>query len=210
MIVPGSPHVMFGGVHPEITFLGTFNASGATFDIGPERPDRIVVIAGNRESDGAGQVTLSLDGVAPTYVYQGSTADPMALGYAVKPTGTTVLCGGNGSRSMAWLITGVTSLQRSITGSVSGAVATLAATMPGQEAAVIGISRTRSSAGLTATASASGTVNDPVLDYCYAIGSGNSQLTGAHGIAKGAGAGSLIITQSAAFSSGIAAGAVFV
>lgn len=206
MIVPGSSHQLFGGTKPEITLLGT--ALG-TYDIGPARPDRIVVIAGQREQDASGAYgNFTITGFTVNGVYRGASSDPMGMDYALVPTGTTVTVSGGSARWCVWLITGVTQLEQTLTGTVSGTDVTMSGTFSGKPAAVLAISRSRSVMN-SGSVSSTGLVRGHVLDTTNNSGSGASGWIASHANVDGAGAGALIHTSANAYSAGIGAAGVF-
>jgi hypothetical protein len=210
MIVPGSSYLLPRRPRPIITFLGTFTSAQTGVDIGPARPDRIVVLAANRESDGASTQNLVIGGTAPTYAYQPTDADPMSIGFKVVPTGTTIGYSATSSgRAMAWLITGATQLFDTFIGSASGVNVDMTGVMPPDEAAIIAAVRSRSTES-SFTGSGSSGLRNFSLDGFFTSGSGNSQIAGASVYSTGPTSETVRITGSNAFSSGIGAAAIFV
>lgn len=206
------PMSQFGGGAPMVTFLGAFaNGSGLGFDIGPARPDRVVVVAAQRELDAATAFgTPTINGSAATILVQPAISDPMVMAYAFVPTGTTAdLACTNGSRMFGWVITGVTALDQVMNGVVSGANYTFSPTMPAQPSIIIGIARSRSTES-SYSASVTGVLTDVVTDAYSTSGSGNSSWIGAHAKADAPGAATLVLTGSNNYSSGYGAAAIFI
>ena len=191
---------------PTITFLGSFAAASASnLQIGPARPDRIIVIAAQRERDVAElQVLPTIGGVATTVVYQSSMIDPMSMGYSVVTTGTAInIAATSAQRLMAWSITGVTGLHNVATNSSTTANIDpgFSGVVPG--AAFIGVARTRST--MASYSSSSIGVLDASVTDAYTVSGGNqSGWVGAHAVSNASGSATLRMTGSSAFSSGFA------
>ena len=199
-ITPTSP--------PVVSFLAAFATSITGLAIGAARSDRIVVVAAQREDDTNTTCPLpTINGAAPTVVYQGSAPDNMCIAYAVVPTGTTVDIAGGQARTAAWLIVGATTLDQTITNTGTGTSIDLTSTMPGDAGVIIGIARSRSSMG-TSSATGSGTVTGVVKDTSTTSGGGSSGWVAASGYTTG-GSGTLSLSQTNSYSSGIAAAGVF-
>lgn len=206
------PMSQFGGGAPQVAFLGAFtNGSGIGFDIGPVRPDRVVVVAAQRELDAASAfATPTINGIAATILVQPAISDPMVMAYAFVPTGTTVnLACTSGTRMFGWVITGVTALDQVLNGTASGANYIISPTMPSQPSVIIGIARSRSTQS-SYSASVSGVLEDVVTDAYSVSGSGASSWIGAHAKADAPGAGTLTLTGSNTYSSGYGAAAIFI
>lgn len=206
------PMGQFGLQAPMVEFLGAFaNGAGASLAIGPARTDRLVVVAAQKEQDaGTAFATPTINGAAATILVQPSISDPVVMGYAFVPTGTTVAlaCTG-GTRMFGWVVTGVTALDQVFTGTVSSTNYILTATMPAQPSVIIGIARSRSTQ-TSYSASVSGVLDDVVTDAYSTSGSGASSWIGAHAKADGPGSGTLTLTGSNAYSSGYGAAAIFI
>lgn len=195
---------------PAISFLGAFSTSSSGISIGPARSDRIIVVAAQREDDTNTTCPLpTINGSASTVVYQASAQDNMCIGYAVVPTGTTVDIAGGQTRTAAWMITNVTSLLTTLTGSGTSTSISLNYDYPSSYCAVIGIARSRSSMG-TSTMSATGTLASATKDTSTTSGSGNSGWVAGNASSQNSGTGVLSFGNSNNFSSGIAAAGVFV
>lgn len=196
---------------PEISFLGAFaNGGGTGLAIGPARPDRIIVVAAQKEQDGTTAfATPTINGGGATIIVQPAISDPVVMGYAVVPSGTTVdlACTG-GTRMFGWVITGVTVLDQTITNTSSTVDLDLTGTMPAEPSVIIGIARGRSTQS-SFSSSISGVLNNGVTDSFSTSGSGNSSWVGARAKSDGSGSGTLRLTGSNAFSSGYGAAAVF-
>ncbi len=206
------PMSQFGGGAPQVTFLGAFaNGGGTGFNIGPARPDRIVVVAAQRELDAATPFgTPTINGSGATILVQPAISDPMVMAYAFIPTGTTAdLACTNGTRMFGWVITGVTALDQVMNGVVSGTNYTFSPTMPAQPSVIIGIARSRSTES-SYSASVTGVLTDVVTDAYSTSGSGNSSWIGAHAKADAPGDATLVLTGSNNYSSGYGAAATFI
>ncbi len=95
---------MFGLAPPEITYLG--RGSGP-FDIGPARPDRMIVTFYVSESDAGNQLSsATIAGITANIVSPLFSSDPAGLAWAVVPTGTTASMSGNLAVMCSFMITG--------------------------------------------------------------------------------------------------------
>lgn len=206
------PMGQFGLQAPIVDFLGAFtNGAGSALAIGPARTDRIVVVAAQKEQDATtAYATPTINGVAATILVQPSISDPVVMGYAFVPTGTTVAlaCAG-GTRMFGWVITNVTALDQVLTGTVSGANYIITGTMPAQPSVIIGIARSRSTES-SYSASVSGVLEDVVTDAYSTSGGNASSWIGAHAKADGPGSGTLTLTGSNNYSAGYGAAAIFI
>lgn len=195
-------------INPIVTFLGAFSNSASGLSIGTARSDRIVVVAAQREDDTNTTCPLpTINGAAPSVVYQGSAPDNMCIGYSVVTTGTTVDIAGGQTRTAAWVITGVTTLDQTITNTGTGTAIDLTGTMPTKRGAIVGIARSRSNMG-TSSATGSGTISGVVKDTSTTSGGGSSGWVAASGYTT-SGSGTLSLSQTNSYSSGIAAAGVF-
>lgn len=202
-----------GAEPPEITYLGdSFGSLSINVGIGDDRPDRIIVFASQYELDGSTAITHSYSLGTPSYVYRPTINDPIALSYAVIPTGSSLTLTSSGTATRmklaVWKITGANTLDSTLTGVIAGSTANLNGTSPSTPSAIIGVSRSRG-AQLATSATVSGTFEDPSLDYAYSSGGGQSNMSGASCYANSAGAGTLSINTNASFTSGIAGGGIF-
>lgn len=206
------PIGQFGLQAPIVGFLGAFaNGAGAALNIGPARADRIVVVAAQKEQDAATPfATPTINGSAATIIVQPGISDPIVMGYAFVPTGTTVAlaCTG-GTRMFGWVITGVTALNQTLIGTVSANNCIITGTMPPEPSVIIGIARSRSTES-SYSASVSGVLDDVVTDAYSTSGGNASSWVGAHAKADGPGTGTLTLTGSNNYSAGYSVGAVFI
>jgi hypothetical protein len=206
------PFTQMGGNAPDVAFLGmTVAASASGLSIGPGRPDRIVVVAAQKEQDASGAfATPTINGTAATIIVQPAISDPLVMGYAFVPSGTTVnLACSAALRICGWVLTGVSALNQTLTGAVSGADYTITGTMPAQPSVILGIARSRSTES-SYSASVSGVLRDVATDAYSTSGSGASSWIMAHAQSDGPGAGTLVMTGSNSYSSGYGAAAVFI
>jgi len=96
---------MFGQAPPEITYLGR---GTGPFNIGPARPDRMIVTFFVSESDAGNQLSsATLGGVTANILPAGVSADPAGIAYAVVPTGTTASVSGNLAAQASYMVTGL-------------------------------------------------------------------------------------------------------
>lgn len=202
----------FGGGAPDVSFLGmTVAASASGLAIGPERPDRIVIVAGQKEQDASGAFAVpTINGTAATIIAQPSMSDPIVMGYAFVPTGTTVNIAASGAlRVCGWVLINVSALYQTLTGAISGVDCIVTGTMPAQPSAIISFARSRSTES-SYSASISGVLKDVVTDAYSTSGSGASSWVMAHAKSDGPGSGTLTMTGSNSYSSGYGAAAVFI
>lgn len=208
MFTPSTPDIslMNGGEPPEISFLGNGNGS---FAMGAARPDRIIVVAVQYESDASVQVSVpTCNGVAMTAIDRRTAPDPMGLFYAVVPTGTTATIANGETRTSTWMITNVNQLADSVVGSGSTASISLTRTMPSAPAAIIGIARTRSEM-TSGTMSGSGVITGVTVSRVFNSAAAASGGVFGYALTTGAGSGTLTFTSGVAFSSGLSAMAIF-
>jgi phytoene dehydrogenase-like protein len=195
---------------PSVSFLGAFSTSSTGMAIGQARPDRIVVVAAQREDDSSTTCPMpTINGVTASTVYQGVAPDNMCIGYAVVPTGTTVSVADGQTRTAAWVIQGASTLEQSITNSGTGTSIDLTGTMPQPYGVMIGIARSRSTMS-TSSVTTSGLVSSGVKDTSTTSGGGSSGWVAASALTNGAGSGTMTLTNSTSYSSGIAAAGVFI
>lgn len=196
---------------PTITFLGSFVAASASnLSIGPARPDRIIVVAAQRERDPAElQASPTVNGNAMTIIAQPQISDPLVMSYAVVTTGTSInIAATSAQRLMAWSITGVTSLHLSATATSATTVVDMGTSSMVSGAAVIAVARTRSTMG-SYTAGTTGALGTAAVPAYTASGGNQSGWAGTSALSTGTGNATIRLIGGSNFSSGYGIAGIF-